>query len=111
VFPATFIGVALGLVGHALLPSVPISLAVACGVLGILLVVVRDGWIALFIAVAIPGDVTLLPLLCVIVLPAWLLVTRAPEFRILPQAVTPAPAPTGTPAAGAAGSAGAAGHD
>jgi H+/Cl- antiporter ClcA len=97
VFPATFIGVALGLFGHALLPSVPISLAVACGVLGILLVVTRDGWISLFIAVAIPGDFTLLPLLCVIVLPAWLLVTRAPEFRILPRPVSPTPAPTETP--------------
>lgn len=108
VFPATFIGVALGLFGHALLPSVPISLAVACGVLGILLVVVRDGWIALFVAVAIPGDVTLLPLLCVIVLPAWLLVTRAPEFRILPAPPPLAPAGKGTPARGAPG---AAGHD
>lgn len=84
VFPATFIGVALGLLGHALMPALPLGLAVACGVLGILLVVTREGWIALFLAVAVTGDVAILPALCVIMLPAWLLVTRAPEFRIEP---------------------------
>jgi len=89
VFPATFIGVALGLLGHVLIPALPLGLAVACGVLGILLVVTRDGWIALFVAVAISGDLTTLPMLCVIVLPAWLLVSAAPEFRI-----EPAPPPT-----------------
>ena len=52
--------------------------------------------------VAIPGDITLLPMLCVIVLPAWLLVSRAPEFRIVPPRRTGARA-TGTPAARAAG--------
>jgi H+/Cl- antiporter ClcA len=92
VFPATFIGVALGLLGHVLIPALPLGLAVACGVLGILLVVTRDGWIALFVAVAISGDLTTLPMLCVIVLPAWLLVSAAPEFRI-----EPAPPPTAEP--------------
>jgi len=96
VFPATFIGVALGLLGHALIPSMPLGFAVACGVLGLTLVVTRDGWVAIFLAVAIGGDIALLPMLCVIVLPVWLLVTGAPEFRIQP----PAPvAPTGAPAA------------
>ena len=104
VFPATFIGVALGMLGNVLIPSLPLGLAVACGVLGVLLVVTRDGWIALFIAVAIGGDMTILPMLCVIVLPTWLLVTRAPEFRIAaPVAATvPAPANGGGRAAPAA---------
>ena len=84
VFPATFIGVALGLLGHVLLPGMPLGLAVACGVLGMTLVVTRDGWVALFLAVAIGGDIALLPILSVIVLPAWLLVTGAPAFRIEP---------------------------
>lgn len=97
IFPATFIGVALGMLGHVLLPSVPLALAVACGVLGILLVVTRDGWIALFVAVAVAGDVTILPFLCVIVLPAWLLVSGAPEFRIAPPALAPAAAPAAPP--------------
>ena len=66
-------------------------------VLGIVLVVARDGWLALFIAVAIPGDIALLPILCIVVLPAWLLVSQAPEFRILPKPESdPSPAaPTG----------------
>jgi H+/Cl- antiporter ClcA len=89
VFPATFIGVALGLLGHALIPELALGLAVACGVVGMLLVVTRDGWIALFVGVAIVGDITILPMLCIIVLPAWLLVSGAPEFRI-----EPAPPPT-----------------
>jgi H+/Cl- antiporter ClcA len=84
VFPATFIGVALGLLVSTLFPALPMSLVVACAVLGIVLVVARDGWLALFIAVAIPGDIALLPVLCIVVLPAWLLVSQAPEFRILP---------------------------
>lgn len=92
VFPATFVGVALGLLGHALIPALPLGLAVSCGVLGILLVVTRDGWIALFVAVAISGDFTTLPMLCIIVLPAWLLVSGAPEFRIEPAAAQAAQA-------------------
>jgi H+/Cl- antiporter ClcA len=84
VFPAAFIGVALGLLVSALFPSANMSLVVACAVLGMVLVVARDGWLALFVAVAIPGDIALLPVLCIVVLPAWLLVSQAPEFRILP---------------------------
>lgn len=93
IFPATFIGVALGMLGHVLIPGLPLGLAVACGILGVVLVIGRDGWLAIFLAVAIPGDVTLLPMLCVIILPAWLLVSRAPEFRIVPPEPGPAPAP------------------
>lgn len=95
VFPAAFIGVALGLFVSALFPSLSISLVVACAVLGILLVVARDGWLAIFVAVAIPGDIALLPVLCIVVLPAWLLVSQAPEFRILPES---APRSTAAPA-------------
>ena len=97
IFPATFIGVALGLLGNVLFPAIPIGLAVACGVIGIVLVVARDGWLALFLAVAVAGDVSLLPMLCVIILPAWLLVSAAPEFRIVP-----APALDGTAATASA---------
>ena len=93
VFPATFIGVAIGLLGHLLIPDLPIGLAVACGVLGIVLVVTRDGWLAIFLGVAIPADISILPLLCVIVLPAWLLVSQAPEFRILAPGEVKPPTP------------------
>lgn len=93
IFPATFIGVALGMLGHVLIPSLPLGLAVACGILGVVLVIGRDGWLAIFLGVAIPGDITLLPMLCLIILPAWLLVSRAPEFRIVPPATESALAP------------------
>ncbi|SDH19577.1 ion channel protein [Microbacterium pygmaeum] len=86
VFPAVFIGVALGLAVSALFPSLPMSLVVASAVLGMMLVVARDGWLALFVAVAVPGEIALLPILCIIMLPAWLLVSRVPEFRIIPAA-------------------------
>ena len=97
IFPATFVGVALGMLGHVLIPGVPLGLAVACGVLGVLLVVARDGWLAIFLAVAIPNDATLLPMLCVIILPAWLLVSGAPLFRIVPPISS---VPVGSPMAG-----------
>src|SRR5690606_26563831 len=45
VFPAAFIGVAFGLLVYTLFPSTPIGLAVACGMLGVLLVATRDGWL------------------------------------------------------------------
>ncbi|WP_341995743.1 ion channel protein [Microbacterium sp. LWH7-1.2] len=85
IFPAVFLGVAAGLLGGALLPGLPLSLAVACGVLGVVLAIARDGWVALFVAVAIVDDVTVLPMLCIIVLPAWLVVTRAREMLITPD--------------------------
>ena len=97
VFPSVFIGVALGLLGAALIPGMPVALAVAAAVVGVILVVTRDGWMAIFIAVAVAGDVAVLPVLCAIILPAWLLVTGAPEFRIAPPA--PKPESNAVPAA------------
>lgn len=84
VFPATFIGVAIGMLAHAIVPSLPLGLAIASALIGVLLVVARDGWLALFLAAGVSGDIGLMPWLCVIILPAWLLVSRAPEFRIVP---------------------------
>ena len=82
IFPAVFIGVALGLLGATLIPDLPISLSVACAVMAVTLVVARDGWIALFVGVMVSGDVTVLPVLCLIILPIWLMVTRAPEMVV-----------------------------
>jgi len=84
IFPAVFIGVTAGLLGHALIPGLNMSLAIACGVLGVVLTIARDGWIAIFIGVAMVGDVTVLPMLCIIVLPAWLVVTKTREMLIGP---------------------------
>lgn len=82
IFPAAFIGVVAGLLGHVLLPVVPLGLALACGVLGAVIAECRDGWIALFIAVAVVGDITVLPVLCLVLLPVWLLVCRAPVMHV-----------------------------
>ncbi|WP_243075796.1 ion channel protein [Microbacterium sp. SS28] len=85
IFPAVFIGTAFGLLAYSLVPGMPISLAVACGVLGITLAATKDGWIAIFVGVALCGDVTVIPLLCIIILPVWLIVTKAPELVVHPS--------------------------
>ena len=84
IFPAVFIGVAVGLMASALFPAMPVGLAIAGGVLGLVLAVARDGWLALFVAVGVVGDVTILGLLCVVILPVWLMVSRAPEMLAKP---------------------------
>ncbi|MBE7700099.1 ion channel protein [Oerskovia sp. Sa1BUA8] len=93
IFPAVFIGVAAGVAVNAAFPGAPLGLSVASGVLGVVLAVGRDGWIALFVAVAVVGDVGVLPVLCLAILPAWLLVRSAPEMLAAPEpagSVTPA---------------------
>lgn len=85
IFPAVFVGTAFGLLAYALIPGIPMSLAVACGVMGITLAATRDGWIAMFVGMALCGDIKVLPLLCIIVLPVWLLVTKAPELVVHPR--------------------------
>lgn len=82
IFPAVFVGVALGLCAHALVGGVPVAVAVTCGVLGVLLAVTRQGWLSLFTAAVLASDMNLLPLLCVATLPAWLLVTGRPQMQL-----------------------------
>ncbi|WP_062466095.1 ion channel protein [Demequina maris] len=82
IFPAMFTGVALGAFAHALIPSIPLTLAVASGVLGVVFAVGREGWLALFGGVLICGSVTVLPVLCVAALPVWLVLTRAPHMLV-----------------------------
>lgn len=85
IFPAVFVGVALGLCAHALVPAVHPTVGVVCGVLGILLAVTRQGWLSLFTAAVLAADPNLLPLLCVASLPAWLLVTGRPQMQLGPD--------------------------
>ncbi|GAA3214072.1 ion channel protein [Oerskovia jenensis] len=92
IFPAVFIGVAAGVAVNAAFPGAPLGLSVASGVLGVVLAVGRDGWIALFVAVAVVGDVGVLPVLCLAILPAWLLVRSFPEMLAAPE-VTDVPVP------------------
>lgn len=82
IFPAVFVGVALGMFAHALVDSVPPALAITCAILGVLLATTRQGWLSLFTAAVVIMDLALLPLLCLAALPAWLLVTGRPEMLI-----------------------------
>ncbi len=82
IFPAVFIGVAIGVITNALIPSVPLAVATAGGVLGMVLALSRDGWIALFIAAAVTGSMTILPVICIAILPTWLLVSRGPDMIV-----------------------------
>src|SRR5690606_15364126 len=85
IFPVVFIGAALGVLAAAVVPALPLALAVACGVMGITLAATRDGWMAMFVGVAVVGDIEVLALLCIIILPVWLLVTKAPELIVHPR--------------------------
>lgn len=78
IFPAVFVGVSLGLMLHAHVEEVPAAITISCAILGLVLVVTRDGWLSLFMASVVVPDTTLLPLLCIVMLPAWLLLAGKP---------------------------------
>ncbi|WP_338751128.1 ion channel protein [Janibacter alittae] len=85
IFPAVFVGVAVGLSATTLVPAVPPALAVAAGTLGAVIAVDRDGWIALFLAAITVGDVEVLPLLCLTLAPLWLVARSLPPFQVHPS--------------------------
>ncbi|ENZ7588440.1 ion channel protein [Klebsiella aerogenes] len=78
IFPAVFVGVSLGLMLHAHVEAVPAAITISCAILGLVLVVTRDGWLSLLMASVVVPDTTLLPLLCIVMLPAWLLLAGKP---------------------------------
>ncbi|GAA4015264.1 ion channel protein [Streptomyces sp. NBC_01352] len=82
IFPAVFVGVALGLGAHALVPAVHPAVGVAAGVLGMLLAITRQGWVSLFTAAVLVASPAILALLCIASLPAWLLVTGRPQMQL-----------------------------
>ncbi|MFF1879104.1 ion channel protein [Leifsonia sp. NPDC058230] len=99
IFPAVFIGAAVGVLANAIVPSIPLAVAVGAGVLGLTLAVARDGWIALFIAAAVTGSTAVIPLLVLAILPTWLMVSRAPQMLIRPPAPEEKPPAAPTQAA------------
>ncbi len=84
VIASAVLGVNVGLVAHALVPGVPVTLAVACAVLGAVVVAVRSCWLGIFLPAAMVGSVAVLPVLCVAVLPVWLLAVHRPGMTIRP---------------------------
>ncbi|MFF8728843.1 ion channel protein [Streptomyces sp. NPDC015171] len=82
IFPAVFAGAALGLCAHALVPAVHPALGVSTGVLGMLLAITRQGWVSLFTAAVLVASPSIIALLCIASLPAWLLVTGRPQMQL-----------------------------
>ena len=85
IFPSVFAGVAIGLFVNALLPQVPEAIAVSASLVGILVAVTRSGWLAIFMGALLVNDPTITPILAIVVLPAWLVVTGRPEMVIKPR--------------------------
>ena len=85
IFPAVFVAVAFGVAVNAAFPDVPEAVAVAASLIGMLLAVARSGFLALFIAALMVGHPEMVPLLCLIILPAWLVVTGRPEMLARPR--------------------------
>jgi hypothetical protein len=63
--------------------------------MGFTLVVTRDGWLSIFVGAAVVPSLTLLPVLCLIMLPAWLVVAGQPPMLI--SAHTPLQPPADQP--------------
>jgi H+/Cl- antiporter ClcA len=83
IFPSVFVGVALGLFANAIVSDISPALAISCGVLGIVLAITRLGWLSLFLgAIVVPFSPGLFPVLCVALLPAWLMLMGKPEMLI-----------------------------
>ena len=82
IFPVVFAASALGLLAVRLAGGVPVGLSVGAAVLGLTLAVTRHGWLSLFLAVTLVGQVTVLPVLCLAILPAWLLVSVSPPMVV-----------------------------
>jgi H+/Cl- antiporter ClcA len=82
IFPAVFVGVSLGLCANAIWPEIPMAVAVSSGVLGVLVAVTRHGWLSLFTAAILVPEFHLLPLLCIFILPSWLLATGMPLMLV-----------------------------
>ncbi|MCE6963541.1 ion channel protein [Enterobacter sp. MW07] len=82
IFPAVFIGAALGLMLHEHVEAVPAAITVSCSILGLVLVVTRDAWLSLFMAAVVVPDLNLMPLLCIVMLPAWLLLAGRPMMIV-----------------------------
>jgi len=85
IFPSVFAGVAIGLFVNALLPQIPEAIAVSASLVGILVAVTRSGWLAIFMGALLVNDPAITPILAIVVLPAWLVVTGRPEMVIEPR--------------------------
>ncbi len=93
IFPTVFIGVAIGLLGNRLFPSIPQSLAIGSALLGIVVAITHQGWLSLFLAGTVTMDIRLFPILCLAILPVWLLMINKPEMQLPHSEASPSVAP------------------
>ena len=84
IFPSVFAGAAAGFGIHVLWPSLPLTITVAASIVGIVVAATRNGWISLFLGLAVVPQLDLLIPLLFATLPAWLVVANAPELRAKP---------------------------
>lgn len=97
IFPATFVGVAVGFGVSALWSDVPVGLAVGCATVGIVVAATRSGWLSLFLAYAMVPDTLLLIPILISTAAAFLLVANRRELRATD--LDEPHAPVGAPAA------------
>ena len=69
---------------HVLWPSLPLTITVAASIVGIVVAATRNGWISLFLGLAVVPQLDLLIPLLFATLAAWLVVANAPELRAKP---------------------------
>ena len=72
IFPALFVGVALGFAIHQAWDAVPLAIAVSAAVVGIVVAATRNGWLSIFMAIAVVPQVSLLIPVVLATLAAWL---------------------------------------
>ncbi|NDZ97021.1 ion channel protein [Streptomyces sp. SID6673] len=94
IFPAVFVGAALGFAVHALWPDLPVTVTVAAATAGIVVAATRNGWMSLFLALAVVPQLDLLIPMLFATLAAWLVVVNRAELRATPILSRPAQAPT-----------------
>lgn len=90
IFPALFVGVALGFAIHQAFDGIPLALAVSAAVVGIVVAATRNGWLSIFMAVAVVPQVTLLIPIVLATLAAWLVVTNRPALVAPAEPTDPA---------------------
>lgn len=78
IFPAIFIGVSLGTLVHAVVPSVPLALAAGAATVGVIVAMIRL-WLLTVLMVAMIVGLQLLPVLGVALVVAHLMVRDRPE--------------------------------
>lgn len=93
IFPLVAADATFGLLVHALFSAIPLALSLACAIMGFTLVATRDGWLSLFLAAAMVPGPHRLPLLCLMVLPAWRAMAGRAEMIVKTPALRQGEAP------------------